>query len=350
MGARDRLPPMSNELTALVERGIEAISQDDVEAATSALSAARDAGGAGDGRVMHLAGLVGWLQGNLDEAASNLLQAVEASPANGMIQLDAAEFLFVEGELEEAEAILRDFLDQEDVTEGRDDARMLLAQLRLEDDDAEEALEILDTVEGPKDRIEYLVSRGGVLFALGRHDESIDMLSKATDAEPEDADLHYQLGVVLHASGRNDDACARMLKVLELDGAHRNSAGEDPDSDVQRDLKERFEAILEEVPEPIMKRLAGAPIHVATAPTKEQVADGLDPRNAVAFVGDAAGATEEGTLRQIVIMRDLLVDAIDEQDEMSEEEQIEEILFESTLVELRRFFAMEELIVAGVGG
>ena len=106
MGARDRLPRMSNELTALVERGIEAISQDDVEAAKSALSAARDAGGAGDGRVMHLAGLVGWLQGNLDEAASNLLQAVEASPANAMIQLDAAEFLFVEGELEEAEAIL----------------------------------------------------------------------------------------------------------------------------------------------------------------------------------------------------------------------------------------------------
>jgi len=341
---------MSNELTALVERGIEAISNDDLDSAMSALSAAREAGGDGDGRVLHLAGLVGWIQGNLDEAASNLLQAVEAAPANAMIQLDAAEFLFVEGELEEAEAILREFLDQAGVTEGQDDARMLLAQLRLEDDDAEEALEVLDTVETSKDRIEYLVSRGGVLFALGRHDESIDMMSKATDSEPEDADLHYQLGVVLHASGRTDEACARMLKVLELDGAQRDSGGELPDSDVRRDLTERFEAILEEVPEPIMKRLAGAPITVATAPTKEQVQAGLDPRSAVAFVGDAAGPTEEGTLAQIVIMRDLLVDALDEQDEMSEEEQIEEILFESTLVELRRFFAMEELIVAGVGG
>ena len=132
----------------------------------------------------------------------------------------------------------------------------------------------------------------------GLHDHPVTGHSRGH--HPEDADLHYQLGVVLHASGRSDDACARMLKVLELDGAHRQSEGEAPDSDVQRDLKERFEAILEEVPEPIMKRLAAAPIHVATAPTKEQVADGLDPRNAVAFVGDAAGGTEEGTLTQIV--------------------------------------------------
>jgi tetratricopeptide (TPR) repeat protein len=341
---------MSNELQALVEQGLEAIRRDDLDTATSALAAAREAGGQEDGRVLHLAGLVGWIEGNLEEAASKLLEAVEAAPANAMIQLDAAEFLFVEGELEEAEKILRDFLDRESADEGRDDARMLLAQLRLEDDDAEEALEILDTVEGSKEQVEYLVSRGGVLFALGRNDESIDMLSKATDSEPEDADLHYQLGVVLRASGRMDDACAQMVKVLELDSAQRESSSEAPDSVVQRDLRERFEAILEEIPESIMKRLAGAPIKVERVPTKSQVEEGVDPRNAVAFVGDAVGPTEEGALEQIVIMRDLLVDALDEQDEMSEEEQIEEVLFESTLVELRRFFALEELVVAGVGG
>ncbi|MGB1701443.1 MAG: tetratricopeptide repeat protein, partial [Nannocystaceae bacterium] len=289
---------MSNEVATHVARGIEAIGQDDLETATSALVAAREAGGADDGRVLHLAGLVGWLGGSLDEAASNLLKAVEAAPANAMIQLDAAEFLFVEGELEEAEAILRDFLDREAEEEGRDDARMLLAQLRLEDDDAEEALEVLDTVEASKDRVEYFVSRGGVLFALGRHDESIEMLTQAAEREPDDADLQYQLAVVLHAANRREESSARMLKVLELDGAHRSGAGSAIDSDVQRDLRERFEAILEEVPEPVMKRLAGAPIHVEAAPTPAQVREGLDPRNAVAFLGTAAGGEGEGTLER----------------------------------------------------
>lgn len=339
---------MSEELVKCIERGLAAVAETDVDAAKAALEQALAAGGREDGRVAHLQGLVSWLTGNLEDAAAHLLRAVDAAPTEPIVQLDAAEFLFVEGELQEAEGILRDFLDRVGDDESADDARMLLSQLRLEDDDPEESLEILDTVTAGRDRVEYLASRGGVLLALGRLEESVEVMRRAVDIDPDDADLKYQLGVVLYAASDREGSREVMVQVHRMDSAAREDAGSEVDGAQQRDLQERFEAVLEEVPEPILKQIAGVPITVDAAPSEDDVRAGLDPRNAVAFYGQAAEDGGEAKLERIVVMRDILVDGLDEFDELSEDEQIHELLFEHTLVELRRFLGLEELMVAGV--
>ena len=339
---------MSEELVKCIERGLSAVAETDVDAAKAALEQALAAGGREDGRVAHLQGLVSWLTGNLEDAAAHLLRAVDAAPTEPIVQLDAAEFLFVEGELQEAEGILRDFLDRVGEAESADDARMLLSQLRLEDDDPEESLEILDTVTAGRDRVEYLASRGGVLLALGRLDESVEVMRRAVDIEPDDADLKYQLGVVLYAANDREGSREVMVQVHRMDAAAREAGGSELDGAQQRDLQERFEAVLEEVPEPILKQIAGVPVTVDAAPSEDDVRAGLDPRNAVAFYGQAVEDGGEAKLERIVVMRDILVDGLDEFDELSEDEQIHELLFEHTLVELRRFLGLEELMVAGV--
>ena len=342
---------MSDTLMSLIEGGLAAVSEADLEGARAALAKAQGEAGAAHPRVTHLQGLVAWLDGDLESAAGHLLAAVDAAPSDPIVQLDAAEFMFVEGELQEAESILRDFLESDGADEGLDDARMLLAQVRLEDDDPEEALEILDAVEAGHDRVEYLASRGGVLLALGQREAAVEAMRAAVAVEPDDADLLYQLGVVLHAAERFDDAQSTMVKVLEMDAARRASEGEDAlDSAQERDLKDRFDAMLEEIPEPILKRIAEVPVKVQRAPQVSDVESGLDPRNAVAFVGTPLGPGGDAALEGIVLMRDLLIDGLDEFDGLSEEEQIHELLLEHTLVELRRFFGLEELVVAGVGG
>ena len=190
-----------------------------------------------------------------------------------------------------------------------------------------------------------------MLLALGQREAAVEAMRAAVAVEPDDADLLYQLGVVLHAAERFDDAQSTMVKVLEMDAARRASEGEDAlDSAQERDLKDRFDAMLEEIPEPILKRIAEVPVKVQRAPQVSDVESGLDPRNAVAFVGTPLGPGGDAALEGIVLMRDLLIDGLDEFDGLSEEEQIHELLLEHTLVELRRFFGLEELVVAGVGG
>ncbi|HEY0135897.1 MAG TPA: hypothetical protein VGB85_17550, partial [Nannocystis sp.] len=80
-----------------------------------------------------------------------------------------------------------------------------------------------------------------------------------------------------------------------------------------------------------------APISVQGRPTASQVEKGADPRAVITFLGRPQTDDDDAHLEGIVIMRDFLLDEINEDDD------IPELMIVSIIDELRRFFRMEGL-------
>lgn len=131
-----------------------------------------------------------------------------------------------------------------------------------------------------------------------------------------------------------------MLKVLELDQAEHDEAEHEHEpltNEIEEDLRGQFEGVLKELPEPVLKLLANAPITVQGRPSRDQVERGADPRSVVTFLGRAQTDDDDAHLEGIVIMRDFLLDEINDDDD------IPELMIVSIIDELRRFFRLEGL-------
>lgn len=329
-------------LDAIVDRGLAAVDDDDLKTAEDALEEAARIGGENHVRVLHLAGMVAWAQGRLDQAAGYLMQAADGAPDDPQIYLDCAECLLShDQDLDEAEAAARAVLRLENAdTDSLDQARLLLAQIRLSDDDTDEALELLEGISAErKGDAAYLSIHGFVLMNSGRTQEAAESLRRAVAADPDDPDVHYWYGQALEVLGDDAGARAEMLKVLELDA--RDLEDHEPVSDeLAEDLRGQFEALLEDIPDQVLKLVATAPISVQARPTAAQVQAGADPRALVSFVGQARTDDADARLEGIVLMRDFLLD------EIEGDEDIPELLMVGLVDELRRFFRLDGLEVA----
>lgn len=329
-------------LDAIVDRGLAAVDDDDLKTAEDALEEAARLGGENHVRVLHLAGMVAWAQGRLDQAAGYLMQAADGGPDDARIYLDCAECLLShDQDLDEAEAAARAVLRLENVdTDSLDQARLLLAQIRLSDDDPDEALELLEAISPErKSDAAYLSIHGFVLMNSGRTQEAAESLRGAVEADPEDPDVHYWYGQALEVLGDDAGARAEMLKVLELDA--RDLEDHEPISEeLAEDLRGQFEALLEDIPDQVLKLVATAPITVQPRPTAEQVKVGADPRALVSFLGQPRTDDAEARLDGIALMRDFLLD------EIEGDEDIPDLLMAGLVEELRRFFRLEGLEVA----
>ncbi|HRI06570.1 MAG TPA: hypothetical protein PKW35_02070 [Nannocystaceae bacterium] len=334
---------MKNSLDSIVRRGLEALDEDDLDAAQRALDDATKLAGENHARVLHLAGMLAWAEGRVDNAAGYLMQAVDQGAEEPEVYLDCAEILFLHGDdLDQAEAIIRSLLERTDLpAEAVDEGRLLLAQIRLDDDDPDEACELLEQVSAEtRDHVAFLSTYGAVMMALGREGDAVHALEKAVAAAPDDADLHYQLGLTRGAVGDHVGAAAAMVRVRELDAAEVES---EPVSDEEvTELRAGLEDVMEELPDPLMRMLANAPISVQDRPTVDQVRAGVNPRGVIAFVGRPKTDDQEAELAGIVVMRDILIDTIDDDDE------IQEAMIVGLLEEVRRFFREESLGMASV--
>lgn len=334
------------EIDELIDRGLEAVDNDELEQAQGILDDAREKAGENNARVLHLAGMCAWADDDLEHATGFLMQATDQSPTGAQIYLDCAECLFSVEEIEEAEVQARAALELDGLAgDQADDARLLLSQLRLALDDAEEALELLDAIDDVrKEHPAYLSTRGAVLLGLGQFEASIALLENASKQEPDDADLHFQLGIAFEHSGDLERSRASMLRVLELDIKEWEDVGEqlpdEPDFAETQELRSRFEDALEEIPEPLLKLLGAAPITVQSRASSEQVKNGVNPRSTVAFLGTPKTDDDEAELRGLVIMRDLLLAEVDD------DEGIDGELFYALIEELQYFFKRDDIVVA----
>ncbi len=335
-----------SEIDALIDRGLAAVEDENIEAAKAALEEAVAAAGEDNARVLHLRGLLSWAQDDLENATTTLLKAADLEAGRPEIHFDCAECLFTMEEIEEAEEQVRKVLQLSDVPgEQSDDARLLLAQLRLAVDDPAGALEALDGIDASrKTHPAYLGALGSALLADEQFEKAVATLREALAHEADDSDLHYQVGIALEAVGDLDGARAAMKTVLELDEKEWADLGEDappaPDFAETQELRGRLEEVLEGLPDPVLKLVAAAPITVQARANAEQVAEGVDPRGTVVFLGAPKSDDDEAELAGIVIMRDLVLTQVDDDDEIDEE------LFYSLLEQIQHFFRRDDIIVA----
>ncbi len=333
----------SQSIDELVDRGLAAVEADDLETATQILEDATKVGGENHVRVLHLTGMLAWAEGRPEHAAGYLMQAVDAGSEDPNIYLDCAECLLLhDQDLDEAEAAARTVLRLEGAPlEAQDQARLLLSQIRLADEDTEEALELLDGIsDSRKQDPVFLSTYGFVLMNAGRDEEAVTALRSAVEADPEDPDVHYWLGQALEAVSDVTGARVSMLKVLELDQAEHDDADHEHEpltNEIEEDLRGQFEGVLEELPEPVLKLLANSPNTVQPRPTRDQVEKGADPRSVITFLGRPQTDDDDAHLDGIVIMRDFLLDEINDDDD------IPELMIVSIIDELRRFFRLEGL-------
>jgi tetratricopeptide (TPR) repeat protein len=306
-----------SDVDELIDRGLDAVEAEDFDAAERIVDEAGGLAGENHVRVLHLQGMLAWAQGDLDHATGYLQQAVDLKPTRLEIYLDCAECLFLCDERSEAEANVRAGLALDDLNELQEgEARLLLAQLRLADDDPDESLEVLDAVTDElKAHPAYLSTFGAALIGADRGDEAVAALRRAAEAEPEDPEYTYQLAVALEASGAQQEAIAQMLRVLELDTQLAGGAEAPSAADVET-LKGVLDDVLEELPDPLLKLVGTAPVEVQARATAEQVKAGIDPRAAVFFEGTRKSPQADAALAKIILAKDVILDEVEDDDEI----------------------------------
>lgn len=347
---------MSDELAQTLERAFAALEIGDLDSVRRFADAARKAGIAGDSPdFLQLQALVAWAEGELDEAQGLFEQAIEQNPTDPRVYIEAAELAADLMDFDAAEDVLRSLLEREDVeldTETAAETYLLLAQARLahEDDDPEEALELLDEIDASLRGDPAWVSvRAAALGALGRHEEAVAELERGIaglgDEDPLSAgELRYQLGLAHRALGNEDAATEVLLDLRRRDLAAFGVDPEAPLSTEERDdLRRLVEEVLESLPDPILKLVATAPIHVRRWISEDQVKAGADLRTPVLFEGQPAGGSdeddaEEPKLEGIIVFRDMLLAEIDEDEELAD------AIVEGLVEELDRFYDIEGLI------
>jgi tetratricopeptide (TPR) repeat protein len=328
-------------IDALVERGLQADEEGDVDLAERILDEAGRRLGENHPQVLHLAGRVAWAHGDIDRATGFLQQATDQKPDRADIYIDCARCLLLLGDDSHAEEQVRAALALPELEESLEgDARVLLSRIRLDDDDAEEALEVLEGVpEGLKTQALYQSAVADVLVELDRTAEALEHLTRAVEAEPDDPDYHYQRGLTQQAAGDLAGGAASMVRVLELETALRGPSAAPSFQEAQA-LRGQLEEAMEELPDPILGLVANAPILVQAAATVEQVRAGADPRSPVFFVGRPKLEGQEAELTGIVVARDVLVD------EVEDDEEVAETLLVSLVEEITDFFERDDLLFA----
>jgi tetratricopeptide (TPR) repeat protein len=328
----------SPELANLVLQGLEALERAEIDQANAALDQAIAIGGENHPEVLHLTGMIAWVQGDLERASGYLMQAVDLQPPKLEIYLDCAECLLeADDDSEQAEEVISQALEELDLNpRQRDDANLMLAQIRLEADDTDGALAALETIDPAlHGHPAFLCTRALVCMDRNETQEAVHCLEQAVAAAPDDADCAYQLGEAYRMVGEEEKARKVMARSLELELAE--GPAEPPSYAEMQDLRSRLEGVLEELPDPYLRLVASAAITVQARATMAQVTEeGLDPRRTVVFRGTPATDTAEAELTGITIMRDVLREEIDD------DEEIEACLLHGVVEQVGLFFRRPE--------
>lgn len=213
-------------------------------------------------------------------------------------------------------------------------------------DGASRTLDELERMVGP-DHGGLLHLRGLLAWDLEGPEAARPLLERASEAQPDEADIHHALALLAEESGDRAGMIRAFVRVRELDQAADEAAGRG----VERELdfiEREAEAALERLPEHLRAPLANVPIILEERPSLDLVEEGFDPRSLGLFDGIEQGleAEPEAPPRppsRIVLYAMNLLAAFPDRAVLAE--QIETTLFH----EIGHYFGLDEDGVAALG-
>jgi predicted Zn-dependent protease with MMP-like domain len=333
----------NDRLLALCDRGVQALTDGDLDAASRAFEQARRI----DGKhveVIALGASIAATEGDFARAIEGFEQVIEQVPDEPMPWLNAAGAMFSSGDLEGALVKIDGALERIDEENDLIDAILLRAEILIgleRDADALTCLGELATsaIEDAGTQLaiaELTFAAGDLRGALSWCERALGDAELGTDA------LHLAGGV----HGALGDEAARMRCWLEVRA--RDAATPDPDWHLSHEDFEKLAAVaLEELPPRAQELLKDVPILIDDLPAPGLIEDGFDPR--------ALGMIDGPNLREqavegrgaapvnIFLYQKNLELAFDDPEELAEQIRI------TVLHETAHYFGLDEDEVADVG-
>jgi predicted TPR repeat methyltransferase len=133
----------------------------------------------------------------------------------GAVQM--ASLLHRAGNLDEAEILYRRVLE---VDPEQPDALNLLGVLSFHKGDTDKAIELIRKSAAVVPRAEAYNNLGNVLIAARRVDDAVTAYEKALELAPGHADSHNNLGIIYKAQRRSEEAARAFTRAIEIDPAH----------------------------------------------------------------------------------------------------------------------------------
>lgn len=217
----------------------------------------------------------------------------------------------------------------------------------LDDEDDAGAARHLDEARAvaPHDPA-VLAALGQLCWARGQEAQAIAHLRAALAGDPQHADAHYDLGLLLHDTGDHGQAVQHHLEVLRLDAAAHRRAGLGSRSDLAM-IEKVAARTLEGLPEPFASRLRDVPVVLEPRPGRDLVQEGFDPRALGLFEGpdDFGRRALEVTARpsRIVVFFANLLDAYPRDEDVRTQVEV------TLLHEIGHFFGLDEEQVDALG-
>jgi predicted Zn-dependent protease with MMP-like domain len=219
-----------------------------------------------------------------------------------------------------------------------DELEGILAELErcLAEEDVEGARAALSAAEelaGPDDP-DVGYGRALIAWEVGELEPAVSELKRVLELDPEFADAHHTLGLLLEELGDEQGMVHHFLRTRALDA----KADRDRTLGTQEDV-DRIERVarqtLEALPPEFASRLSSVPVLLESRPSRSLVESGFDPRAYGLFEGPEHGQDDIPAPTRVVLFTSNLLasfsgDELDEQVELT------------VLHELGHYFGLDE--------
>lgn len=279
-----------DQFSAHLDRGWELLSRNDPQGAEASARRALELEPQSP-EAYNLLGYSAAAAGNAEEAIEAYRQAIALDDTYFEAMLNAAE-VYIHPLRDYAEAIK--MCDQAyDLAESDEeviDALLLKLDALLEDEDGDldEARAVLGRMPAPPyANPGHAFAVGRARYELGDVDGAMPLVEAATKSDPQHAEAHYYLGLLLDEREDPDGATEAFLRARDLDAA----APAPPWSVTRPELQRLCQEAIQGLDGVLRQYVRGARVYVSDLPAVELVADGVDPRALLLFDGLHAGDT-----------------------------------------------------------
>ncbi|MDB4972185.1 MAG: hypothetical protein JWN48_526 [Myxococcaceae bacterium] len=226
-----------------------------------------------------------------------------------------------------------------------DELESILAELErcLSDEDLEgarAALSAAEEIAGPDDP-DVGYGRALIAWETGELTTGVAELKRVLEIDPEFADAHHTLGLLLEELGDEQGMIHHFLRTRALDAKLDRDRSIGTPEDIDR-IERVAKKTLEELPDEFASLLKSVPVMLETRPSRALVEGGFDPRAYGLFEGPEHGDDDVPAPTRVVLFTSNLLSSFSG-DEL--DEQVEITVFH----EVGHYFGLDEEDMARLG-